>query len=42
MPFSPVAVTLVGFIAAVASLTGVYLVQCSLARRPARARIKTA
>lgn len=32
MLFSPVTVTLLGFIGAVATLTGTYLVQCSLSR----------
>lgn len=39
MTVSPVAVTLIVFIAAVASLTGTYFVQCSLARL-ARARVR--
>jgi hypothetical protein len=39
MPVSPVTVALIGFIAAIASLAGVYLIQCSLARF-AKARVR--
>lgn len=39
MTVTPVALTLISFIAAVAALTGVYLVQCSLARL-ARVRVR--
>jgi len=36
MPVSPVMIVLVGFVGALALITGAFLVQCGLARIPAR------